>query len=231
MKDFKEILLEKLKVSGNINNYDYKTDYWDKYAFERMITFIIYDDKVTDSFFKNNPEEKIPESYLAFYSEDEEIPYKTRLLPEWNPDDIPFFVRKHRHDYKELLDKYDISASTGVNLFINYRTKPSVALIAKACADVNPEEFFTLGDANEDGKFYPERGDIVSISGKTMLVLTKEKSNRETHSFTGVCIQNNEVDLNTLETITYSRINPEFIKKASGELVSDTLKKIRLLFK
>ena len=72
MKDFKEILLEKLKVSGNINNYNYNTVYWDKYAFERMITFIIYDNDVTDSFFKNNPEEKIPEAYLAFYPEDEE---------------------------------------------------------------------------------------------------------------------------------------------------------------
>ena len=79
MKDFKEILLEKLKVSGNINNYEYEKVYWDKNAFERMITFIIYDDKVTDSFFVNNPEEKIPESYLAFYPEDEEgndIDYK-----------------------------------------------------------------------------------------------------------------------------------------------------------
>ena len=72
MKDFKEILLEKLKVSGNINNYDYKTVYWDRDMFERMITFIIYDDNITDSFFKNNPEEKIPEVYLAFYPEDEE---------------------------------------------------------------------------------------------------------------------------------------------------------------
>ena len=72
MKDFKEILLEKLKGSGNINNYDYDTVYWDKNAFERMITFIIYDDNITDSFFKNNPEEKIPEAYLAFYPEDEE---------------------------------------------------------------------------------------------------------------------------------------------------------------
>ena len=79
MKDFKEILLEKLKVSGNINNYDYDTVYWDKDVFERMITFIIYADNVTDSFFVNNPEEKIPESYLAFYPEDEEgndIDYK-----------------------------------------------------------------------------------------------------------------------------------------------------------
>ena len=72
MKDFKEILLEKLKVSGNINNYDYKTVYWDRDMFERMITFIIYDDNITDSFFKNNTEEKIPEAYLAFYPEDEE---------------------------------------------------------------------------------------------------------------------------------------------------------------
>ena len=71
MKDFKEILLEKLKVSGNINNYDYKTVYWDRDMFERMITFIIYDDKVTDSFFDNNPGEKIPESCLGFYPEDE----------------------------------------------------------------------------------------------------------------------------------------------------------------
>ena len=72
MKDFKEILLEKLKVSGNINNYDYKTVYWDRDMFERMITFIIYDDNITDSFFKNNPEEKIPEACLAFYPEDED---------------------------------------------------------------------------------------------------------------------------------------------------------------
>ena len=75
MKDFKEILLEKLKVSGDINNYDYKTIYWDRDMFERMITFIIYDDDITDSFFKNNPEEKIPEACLAFYPEDEEGNY------------------------------------------------------------------------------------------------------------------------------------------------------------
>ena len=72
MKDFKEILLEKLKVSGNINYYEYATDYWDRDMFERMITFIIYDDDITDSFFENNPEEKIPESCLAFYPEDED---------------------------------------------------------------------------------------------------------------------------------------------------------------
>lgn len=72
MKDFKEILLEKLKVSSNTNNYEYGTDYWNRDMFERMITFIIYDDEVTDSFLDNNPEPKIPESCLSFYPEDEE---------------------------------------------------------------------------------------------------------------------------------------------------------------
>lgn len=166
-----------------------------------------------------------------FYSEDEEIPYKIRLLPEWNPDDVPYFVRKHRHDYKELLEKYDISPSSGLNLFINYRAKPSVSLISKACADVNPEEFFTLGDENEDGKFYPERGDIVSIYGKTMLVLTKVSANRESHSFTGVCFVDGAADLTTLAAVTYSRANPELIGQAEKDTVTEVLKQVRTLFK
>ena len=73
MKTFKEILLEKLKVSKNSNNYyEYETDYWDRDMFEHAITFIIYNDDINDSFFDNNPEEKIPESCLAFYPEDED---------------------------------------------------------------------------------------------------------------------------------------------------------------
>lgn len=72
MKNFKEILLEKLKVSNNTNSYTYDTDYWNRDMFERMITFIIYDNEITDSFFDNNPEQKIPESFLGFYQEDEE---------------------------------------------------------------------------------------------------------------------------------------------------------------
>ena len=70
MKDFKEILLEKLKVSKNINTYNYITDYWDYDILERMITFIIYDEDITDSFFENNSEEKIPELCLSFKPED-----------------------------------------------------------------------------------------------------------------------------------------------------------------
>ena len=67
--------------------------------------------------------------------------------------------------------------------------RPSINLI-RACAldGFNPVEFFTEGDVSDDGKFYPNRGDIVQLSGKTILVLTKEKHNRETHSLTGGCL-------------------------------------------
>lgn len=75
MKDFKEILLEKLKLSGNTNNFDYSTAYWDRGMLEHMLTFIIHDDEITDSFFDNNPEKKIPELFLSFYPEDEEGNY------------------------------------------------------------------------------------------------------------------------------------------------------------
>lgn len=165
-----------------------------------------------------------------FYSEDDVIPYEMRLLPEWNPDDVSYFIRKHRFDYKNLIEKYGISDSTALNLFINYRTKPSVMMIAKACADVNPEEFFIEGDATEDGKFYPERGDIVSIYGKTMLVLTKSSANKESHSFTGVCLTDGIADLTTLAAVTYTRVNPELIGKAEMDTVSEVLKQVRELF-
>ncbi|MCQ2242530.1 hypothetical protein [Treponema sp.] len=166
-----------------------------------------------------------------FYSEDEEIPYKMRLLPEWNPDDVSYFVRKHRYDYKDLISKYDLSDSTALNLFVNYRTKPSIMMIKKACAEVNPEEFFIEGDVNEDGKFYPDRGDIVSISGKTMLVLSKEKINRKNKLFIGVEIENNVLNLQTMTTVTYIRSNPELIGKAEADFVENALKDVKALLK
>lgn len=119
MKDFKEILLEKLKVS-NTNNYEYGTDYWNRDMFERMITFIIYDDKITDSFFNNNPEQKIPESCLSFYPEDEEgndIDY-TGLYGYCkgkNLRDIPVEME----DIEELFGELDYSDSINIYYYGN----------------------------------------------------------------------------------------------------------------
>ena len=102
-----------------------------------------------------------------------------------------------------------------------------------ACAldGINPVEFFTEGDVSDDGKFYPDRWDIVQISGKTILVLTKEKHNRETHSLTGVTLVAGQPDITSLATITYVRVIPEPVEKSSRELLDEVLKKVKGLFR
>ena len=167
-----------------------------------------------------------------FYFEDEEIPYKRKTLKEWNPEEISSFVRRHKHDYLEVGKKYGTTESYARNLFVNYRARPTITLI-RACAidGIDPIEFFTAGDMTDDGKFYPDRGDIVSLSGKTILVLTKEKQNRITHSLTGVCLIDGKPDLSTLATMTYIRIMPELLKKADNEMLDSVMKEVKALFK
>ena len=100
-----------------------------------------------------------------------------------------------------------------------------------ALAGINPIEFFTEGDVLDDGKFYPDRGGIVQISGKTILVLTKEKHNRTTHSLTGVCLENGQPNITSLSSIKYVRIMPELVKKADSELLDNILKQVKTLFR
>ena len=167
-----------------------------------------------------------------FYFEGEEIPYARKTIEAWNPDDIPSFVRRHKHDYLDVGKKYKTTEAYARNLFVNHRARPSITLI-RACAldGINPEEFFTTGDTTDDGKFYPDRGDIVQLSGKTILVLTKEKQNRKTRSLTGVCLVDGKPDITTLETITYVRIIPELVEKGNPEMVESVLKEVKALFK
>ena len=122
MKDFKEILLEKLKVSSNVNNnnYEYKTDYWNRDDFERLITFIIYDDTITDSFFDNNPEQKIPESCLTFYSEDEygnDIGYNG--LYNYNNGNNLNEIKFEQEDIEELFGALDYNDSINIYYYGN----------------------------------------------------------------------------------------------------------------
>ena len=167
-----------------------------------------------------------------FYFTKEEIPFERKTLDAWNPDDISSFVRRHKHDYLEVGKKYGTTEAYARNLFVNHRARPSITLI-RACAlsGIDPVEFFTAGDTTDDGKFYPDRGDIVSLSGKTILVLTKEKHNRATHSLTGVCLVDGKPDITTLETITYVRIIPELVEKASANVVDGVLNEVKALFK
>lgn len=120
MKDLKDILLERLKVSSNTNNYGYGTDYWNRDMLEHMITFIISDDDITDSFFDNNTEQKIPESCLSFYPEDEDgndIDYNG--LYEYckgkNLKEIPIV----QEDIEELFGELDYSDSINIYYYGN----------------------------------------------------------------------------------------------------------------
>ena len=120
MKDLKDILLERLKVSSNTNNYEYKTDYWNRDDFERLITFIIYDDTITDSFFDNNPEQKIPESCLTFYSEDEygnDIGYNG--LYNYNNGNNLNEIKFEQEDIEELFGALDYNDSINIYYYGN----------------------------------------------------------------------------------------------------------------
>ena len=116
------MLLEKLKVSSNVNNnnYEYKTDYWNRDDFERLITFIIYDDTITDSFFDNNPEQKIPESCLTFYSEDEygnDIGYNG--LYNYNNGNNLNEIKFEQEDIEELFGALDYNDSINIYYYGN----------------------------------------------------------------------------------------------------------------
>ncbi|MCR5187463.1 MAG: hypothetical protein K6C97_00905, partial [Treponema sp.] len=67
-----------------------------------------------------------------FFFEDEEIPFPKKTLPEWQPDDVPSFVRRHKHDYLEVGEKYGTTEAFARNLFVNHRARPSINLI-RAC--------------------------------------------------------------------------------------------------
>ena len=76
--------------------------------------------------------------------------FPRKTLPEWNPDDVPSFVRRHKHDYLEVGEKYGTTEAFARNLFVNHRARPSINLI-RACAldGINPVEFFTEGDVSD----------------------------------------------------------------------------------
>lgn len=168
----------------------------------------------------------IPPAYWV-YSIDEKIPYETKVLPEWQPENISAFVRCHKRDWKEIGHKYGISETLASNIFVSHRARPTLSLIRNAREDVNPEDFFTEGDITDDGRFYPERGDIVTVQGRTVLVISTEMRNRKMSSITVFNTKNGEIDCNTLATIHYGRTAPMLVGKADSALVEKAVQEAR----
>lgn len=180
----------------------------------------------------------IPPAEWIYYI-DEKIPYELKTVPIWDSSKNCSFILKHKTDWQEVSKKYDVPLESCRNLFVNHRAKPSLLQIRKFALDTDPIEFFTEGDFVED-TYIPERGDVVSISGKKVLVLSKQEYNIENKAImcmhieesckNGMKFENSEIsgeiNLLSLTTITYSRIMPKFIVKLDDEQVKNVLSKV-----
>ena len=99
-------------------------------------------------------------------------------------------------------------------------------------------------DESVDGFFYPDRGDIVSLSGKNILVLSKNKDNSQNACFIGAVLESESdgavhvkaetvegyVSVRNMSSFTYARRNPVLVDKADDETVSSVLKMVKKLF-
>ena len=65
-----------------------------------------------------------------------------KTVPVWDPEKPSAFIQNHRMDYKLVAEKYDLNLETAKNLFVNFRTLPSVLLMRKFCYEADPIEFF-----------------------------------------------------------------------------------------
>lgn len=120
----------------------------------------------------------IPAVEWIFYT-DEVLPYPPRLLPKWNPSEISAFVRMHRKDYRQIAGRYGLPELTAYNMFVAYRTKPTLAFIRDCCAETDPCNFFTgelIRGFSGGSHALPERGDILAVGGEYILVLSRKEA-------------------------------------------------------
>lgn len=121
---------------------------------------------------------------------DEKLPYEPVLLPQWQCKEPCKYVIAHRYDYKTIAEKYKLKQNNAFNIFVAYRANPTPAFIRELCSEVNPVDFFTSGTEQIKSlkDFVPDRGDIVSVEGKIVLVITRQDSNEKNKNFTGCTI-------------------------------------------
>ena len=166
-------------------------------------------------------------------------------LETWNPEDTSLFIKKHKHDYIEVIKKYEITETKTRNIFVNRRANITLLQMQKMAKDVNLEEFFIPADETVDDKFYPEQGDIVLHSGKKMLVLSRYEVNKKYSFFVGIDLVDEAADgievvgekdsyvglVQTVFSYTYSRKCPVVIDKInSGNPFEEILAKFDQIF-
>jgi hypothetical protein len=113
----------------------------------------------------------------------EKMPYEEKLVQKWDPLKPSKFIKMHKYDYKEVSKKYGLSELQAYNICVASRVMPSLAFIRACCVDTNPIDFFIDGEGSypkEITKFYPDRGDIVNIKQRLVVVLSKKEQIEKT---------------------------------------------------
>ena len=166
-----------------------------------------------------------PIEWLFFI--DESLPYEPELLPLWSCKEPCKYVKEHRYDYKTIASQHNLELLNAYNIFVAYRANPTPAFIRELCSEVNPSDFFTGidGDIKSLKEFVPDRGDIVSVEGKIILVISKADVNEANKIFTGCVILAQANDGIKLENaLSKGFVSPSDIQSfAISSLVSRTL--------
>lgn len=152
-----------------------------------------------------------PIEWLYFF--DEKMPFEPQTIPQWDYTKKSKFIKEHRFDYKTVAEKYGLEKLTAYNLFYAYRSYPSIQFMRLVSKDINPIEFFIDSDIQVQQQYIPERGDIVSINGSILLILSNQNLNKKNDSMIGCVITTNYKDGIELEgTTTKGFVNPNDIK-------------------
>lgn len=145
------------------------------------------------------------------YFTDEKLPYEPVLLPQWKCEAPSKYIKEHRYDYQTIAKKYNLERISAYNLFVAYRANPTPIFIKAVCEETNPIDFFTDGETEIKSlkEFVPERGDIVSVDGKIIFVITKQKENEKHKTYTGCLILSEaENSIELKKTITKGFVCP-----------------------
>ena len=174
---------------------------------------------------------------------DEKLPFKPRLLPQWPCKEPCKFVRERRYSYKKVAEEFDVSPQIAYDIFVSYRLNPNISLMRAACGATDPTEFFVAGkgEITPLSNFIPDRGDLVSVSGRTVFVITKKEFNKKSKSFSGCLVTADSAKgiklkgnvkgvVNDTRLYSFPLIKTEpcsLLEKASEELTDKVMEEVR----
>ena len=173
----------------------------------------------------------IPPAEWIFFT-DETIPYQVQTVPQWDYNELSYYILKHKKDYKDIQKEYDLDELTAYNLFKTHRLYPSYALIRIFSEKVDPVEFFISSPADISDLPYPARGDVVEIENEQFLVLSAQEQNKLNKAIIGCKYDEllNQFNPLLIQGIKLEKI-PPVIKQEAKDFVEEILNIINCYLK